>query len=228
MKNLVHEEIKNFDWGENNEWYKKQMIIEFFSNENIYEKVFKVEENDVVMDIGASLGPWSFLLKDRNIKHLYCIEPAKGQIEALKNNVKDIPNTIIQNVLGENDTPVQEIFGVDGNMEIVKSKTFMQIVDEYDIKKIDFLKTDCEGGEYNIFDVENICWLKENMKKCSGEWHLSTTELKQKFRKFRDVFLRIFPIHEVYSVDGVNIKWDLWNEHFIEYYNEVIIHIDNR
>lgn len=228
MENLVHEKIKNFDWGENNEWYKKQMIIEFFSNENIYEKVFKVEENDVVMDIGASLGPWSFLLKDRNIKHLYCIEPAKGQIKALKNNVKDIPNTIIQNVLGENDTPVQEIFGVDGNMEIVKSKTFMQIVDEYDIKKIDFLKTDCEGGEYNIFDVENICWLKENMKKCSGEWHLSTTELKQKFRKFRDVFLRIFPNHEVYSVDGVNIKWDLWNEHFIEYYNEVIIHIDNR
>jgi hypothetical protein len=29
-------------------------------------------------------------------------------------------------------------------------------------------------------------------------------------------------------VDGVNIKWDLWNDHFIEYYNEIIIYIDNR
>jgi hypothetical protein len=29
-------------------------------------------------------------------------------------------------------------------------------------------------------------------------------------------------------VDGVDIKWDLWNEHFIEYYTEVIIYIDNR
>jgi hypothetical protein len=26
----------------------------------------------------------------------------------------------------------------------------------------------------------------------------------------------------------VDIKWDLWNDHFIEYYNEVIVYIDNR
>ena len=24
--------LENFDWGQNNEWYKKQMIIEFFDN----------------------------------------------------------------------------------------------------------------------------------------------------------------------------------------------------
>jgi len=29
-------------------------------------------------------------------------------------------------------------------------------------------------------------------------------------------------------VDGVDIKWDLWNEHFLDYYCEVIIYIDNR
>jgi cytochrome c peroxidase len=33
---------------------------------------------------------------------------------------------------------------------------------------------------------------------------------------------------EVFSVDGVNIKWDLWNEHFLEYYYQVLIYIDNR
>jgi len=30
------------------------------------------------------------------------------------------------------------------------------------------------------------------------------------------------------SVDNVDIKWDLWNDHFIEYYKQIIIHIDNR
>ena len=104
----------------------------------------------------------------------------------------------------------------------------MEVVDEYSIEKIDFLKTDCEGGEYNIFNIENICWLKENLKKCAGEWHLNSKETKKKFREFREVFLRVFPNHEVYSVDGVNIKWDLWNEHFLEYYNEVLVYIDNR
>ena len=95
--------LENFDWGQNNEWYKKAMTEEFFSGNNIYETVFKVEENDIVMDIGASVGPWSYILKDRNVKYIYVVEPAKGQIEPLKNNLKDIPHTIIQNVIGYND-----------------------------------------------------------------------------------------------------------------------------
>ena len=67
------------------------------------------------------------------------------------------------------------------------------------------------------------------MKKCAGEWHLDTTESKQKFREFRDVFLRVFPKYRIYStLDGVDISWDVWNEHFINYYTEVIIYIDNR
>jgi hypothetical protein len=66
------------------------------------------------------------------------------------------------------------------------------------------------------------------VKKISGEWHLTNFELKNKFRIFRDFYLKEFDNFEVFSIDGINIKWDLWNEHFIEYYGEVIIYIDNR
>ena len=74
---------------------------------------------------------------------------------------------------------------------------------------------------------------KKICSKCKIEYtidnfHLRTPELKQKFRDFRDVYLRVFPNHQVHSFDGVNIKWDLFNEHFMEYYTEVIIYIDNR
>jgi hypothetical protein len=53
-------------------------------------------------------------------------------------------------------------------------------------------------------------------------------ELKEKFRNFRDNILPHFKNYKIFSIDGVDIGWDLWNEHFIEYYTEVIIHIDNR
>ena len=106
--------------------------------------------------------------------------------------------------------------------------TFQDFIKENDIEKINFLKNDCEGGEYDIFTIDNFCWLKENVEVVVGEWHLSSPELKQKFRAFRDVFLRLFPKHQIESVNGVDIKWDLWNERFIEYYNQVIIYIDNR
>ena len=205
--------LDGFDWGEDNGvifsmQFRDTLMREFFNgSKNIYETVFQVEENDIVMDVGASIGPFPYSLKDRNIKHL---EPSKAQIGILSNNIKGIPNTIIPYVINDKDLFIHETFGSSTNQELVKSKKFMQVIKENNIEKIDFLKTDCEGGEYEIFSIENICWLKD------------------KFREFRDVFLRVFPNHEVYSVDGLNIKWDLWNDHFIEYYNEVIIHIDNR
>jgi hypothetical protein len=106
--------------------------------------------------------------------------------------------------------------------------SFKSFIDQYDIKNIDFLKTDCEGGEYEIFTNDNIGYIKNNIKKIVGEWHLATFELKEKFRHFRDNILPKFEKYEVFSVNGYDIKWDLWNEHFIEYYTEVIIYIDNR
>jgi hypothetical protein len=48
--------------------------------------------------------------------------------------------------------------------------------------KIDFLKVDCEGGEYDIFTQDNLDFLINNVKKIVGEWHLRTPQLKEKFR----------------------------------------------
>ncbi len=70
-------------------------------------------------------------------------------------------------------------------------------------------------------------YLLNNVRNIVGEWHLSRFSEKVEFRYFRDKYLKQFPNFEVYSIDGVNIKWDLWNDHFIEYYNQVIIHISN-
>jgi len=219
--------MKEFKWGNSNKWYRETIEREIFQ-EQIYETFFKVEENDVVVDVGASIGPFPYTLKNRNIKHLYCIEPSLSQVEILKENIESLPSTVIPYVVGLNDLEIGDHFGENISSSIVKAKEFKTIIKENNIEKIDFLKTDCEGGEYNIFNIENLCWLKNNLRKCSGEWHLNTPETKQQFREFRDVFLRVFPNHEIRSIDGINIKWDLWNEHFIEFYNEVLIHIDNR
>jgi hypothetical protein len=117
------------------------------------------------------------------------------------------------------------LFGGESHMEGI---TFQRFVDLYSIEKIDFLKTDCEGEEYDIFTGENFSFIKEKVRKIPGEWHLGNPEMKEKFRNFRNHFLSRFNNYQVFSVDGIDIKWDLWNENFINYYNEVIIYIDNR
>jgi FkbM family methyltransferase len=223
--------VDNFNWGKTNQWYRDFIGNEIF-NERIYEKFFSVEEGDVVFDTGASIGIFGYSILNKKPSVIYCLEPSSDGMDTCKINIPDevgvFLNYGISNIDGNINLPDVYEDGKTISGDIFKVSKFSTIVKENGIEKIDFLKTDCEGGEYDIFNIENLIWLKQNMSKAVGEWHLQTPEEKQKFREFRDVFLRVFPNHEIFSVDGVNIKWDLWNEHFIEYYSQVIIHIDNR
>jgi len=243
-------DLKNFDWGwmdkplkvgENTfvyqilsdntkkhiSHYHRDLIIKEIFEKKLYEKFFKVENGDLVVDVGASLGPFTYSILHKNPKHVYCFEPSIKEFKTLNKNVRGYPVTTINKGVSNVNSIVQsnQLFAGEKEMETITFKTF---IENYSIDQIDFLKTDCEGGEYDIFNKENEEFILNNVKKIVGEWHLSTKELKNKFREFRDTYLKLFNNYEVYSLDGTNIKWDLWNEHFLEYYTEVIINIDNR
>ncbi len=207
-------------------FHKRAITEEIFDN-NIYEKYFEVNEGDLVVDIGSSIGPFTKSILPKNPKHVFCLEPSEIEFRTLINNTIGNPvtqiNKGISSIVG-----VVESDQIFGEGKIMETLTFKKFVDLYNIKKIDFLKTDCEGGEYDIFVEENIDFIKNNVRKIAGEWHLNTQDFKSKFRNFRDNILTKFDNYEVNSIDGVDIKWDLFNEHFLEYYNEVIVYINNR
>ena len=212
--------LDNFNWGKSTDWYRDYIGREIFG-ENVYERFFEVEEGDIVFDAGASIGIFGYSVLGKKPSKIYCVEPSVEEMETLKYNIPSNVGVYLTHGIAEIDGELQLLDVYENNEntsnQIFKVSKFKTILFENNIDKIDFLKTDCEGGEYEIFSIENLIWLKQNMRKAAGEWHLSKTEEKQKFREFRDVFLRVFPNHQVYSVDGVDIKWNLWNESFIDY-----------
>jgi autotransporter strand-loop-strand O-heptosyltransferase len=218
-------EDKKFDWGKKSEWYVSQATKEIFEDD-AYERFFEVEEGDIVVDLGASLGPFTYKILPKNPKQCYVVEPLSYHIDILHKNVGEDNVKIIQGAI--TDKKNIEITW-DGITESVPTFSFREFLNENKINKIDFLKCDCEGGEYDVFQPSNIDFLK-TIPKIVTEFHLVNDENfhECKFRWFRDNILPKFENYEVYSYDGVDIKWDLWNDHFIEYYNEVIIYIDNR
>lgn len=208
--------------------FRETVTKEIFEDK-IYERYFEVEEGDVVFDVGASLGPFTFSILHKNPSNVFAFEPSVEEFHTLvlntrHGNVTNI-NKGISDKVGEFEF---EFVFENSNKRKMYSTTFRKVIDDYNIKKIDFLKTDCEGGEYDIFNVENIFWIKTNVKKIVGEWHLSQPWMKEKFRIFRDIYLRIFPNFKVISFDGVDITWAVWNDDFIPYYREIMIYIDNR
>ena len=221
--------LENFVWEPKcYDGFRETVEKEIFVDK-IYERHVQVEEGDVVFDIGASLGPFTFSILDKNPSQVFVFEPSYEEFKTLvlntrHGNVTHI-NKGIGNTVGEFD--FTGVFDVSGNHKLY-STTFSKVINDYNIQKIDFLKTDCESGEYDIFTLENLFWIKNNVRKISGEWHLATPELKEKFRIFRDVYLRVFPNFRIFSFDGVDITWSIWNDDFIPYYKEIMIYIDNR
>jgi autotransporter strand-loop-strand O-heptosyltransferase len=217
--------LDGFDWGGKDNWYSDAAIKEIEEN-NMYDRLFTVEEGDIVVDLGASLGPFTYSILPNNPKQCYVVEPLSYQVDVLKRNVGRDNVKIIKGAI--TDKKKIEITW-DNVTESVPTFTFREFLDENEIDKIDFLKCDCEGGEYDVFQPSNIEFLK-TIPKIVTEFHLRKDENFHncKFRWFRDNILSNFSNYQVFSVDGVDIKWDIWNEHFLEYYCEVIIYIDNR
>ena len=216
-------DLTGFDWGNTSEGFINQNNTEIFQ-ESIYEKFFQVEENDIVVDLGASVGPFTYSIQNKKPKHCYTVEPLTPHINTINKNLSQFPVTIIHAAI----TDKKKIkISWDGYEEYPQTLSFEEFRTNYNVDKIDFLKVDCEGGEYDVFSEDNIHFLK-TVPKIVTEFHLHGDVGKAKFREFRNNILPIFPHYKIFSIDGIDIGWDLCNEHFIEYYQEVLIYIDNR
>lgn len=219
--------IENFNWGN-----MDQRTIEFSINEiynvKAYSKIFDVEEGDIVVDLGGSTGIFSFSVLDKKPSFIYVVEPISDQIDLIEKNLGSYPHKCVRGVITEKKKVDPIVWG-SFYEENIPTFYFEEFLEHCSIDKIDFLKIDIEGEEYDIFKEEHINFLK-GIPKIVGEFHLiKNSELHNcKFRYFRDNILQHFPNFHVYSIDGVDIKWDLWNEHFLDYYKEVIFHFDNR
>ena len=228
--------FKGFKWGASSGWFKDVIIKEYTTYKNgQYQIDFEVEEGDIVFDFGASIGPFVFQIKNQNPSKVICIEPSTTLISTLVDNCQTTKLNCEIFKVGVGSTSGKEVLKaydikegeIKENTGTFPTLTFMDIVKNANVDKIDFLKTDCEGGEYNIFNDNNFWWIKENVRKIVGEWHLKDN--KEEFRIFRDTYLRLFPKVKLYSADMFEISNEyLFTEDFLNYYTEVIVYIDNR
>lgn len=227
-----------WEWGEIGQldWFKNSIIEEVFNND-IYQKHFEVNEGDIVLDIGASCGPFTYKILDQKPSKVYCFEPHKGLFKTMQHNLDGRDNVVLINKALAN---VDSEFITSGLFDITCTETwekenvadgirFDTFIKENNIQKIDFIKIDAEGGEYDLFSEENLPWVIKNVKKVVGEWHLSNEYLKNKFREFRDKVLVHFDKNKIHAYECVSEKEisDLiWQEN-IFYYKEIILYIDN-
>ena len=214
---------EEFSW-EFNEPYLSKIINQEIFIDNIYQKYNEVQEGDIVVDIGANVGAFSYLALKKNIKHLYSIEPSRLLLPTLIKNIGesnkvDIVNYRIGNY-EEDKVVLQKDDGIniyDNANSTFDTITFTNFIEKYKIKKIDFLKCDCEGGEYSVFTEDNFDWIYNNVKKIAGEFHLwGIPDALENFYKFKNKYLIDGVTYFVEDREGNNVTSKMLDNQWLE------------
>jgi FkbM family methyltransferase len=182
---------------------KRLMLIfkEIFMSDvySIKEITNELNEDSVVLDIGANVGFFSLLLlSKKRVKRIIAFEPIPINIQALKRTISEnkllqeklalVEKAVTGNPVGDltlyldNEKELTENASVISGFEsthaeklIVPSITLTQIFQENGLSQIDFVKMDCEGSEFDILYHTEISLLKK-IKKMILEVHDMDTQ----------------------------------------------------
>ncbi|CAB4124270.1 Methyltransferase FkbM [uncultured Caudovirales phage] len=229
----IEAEIPNFNWGVNDNYFINTVNNEIF-NDRIYERYYTVQKNDVVLDVGASAGPFTQSIIDKEPKQVYCFEPSPNFFKTLSGNFENNPLVTCINKAIVSETYNGEkinVFWENGETEF-PTITFKEFLASHNVSKIDMMKTDCEGGEYDIFTEDNLEFILNNIKNIAGEFHFinNADHLNYKFKKFRDTILPKLPNYRVFSITNGRKNEELTDRIFDDEYigsnfNEIMIYV---
>lgn len=214
---------EDFSWGDIEGDFIQWEICERY----IYDRWNSVRPGDIVVDIGSSVGPFSYTAAINGAEKIYLLEPSNN---LMKTSIRNLSDFIINNdnrftfinyaVSSDDKVDVgkansnSNIFGNNDTFNTMKFSTFIK---KYKINHIDFLKIDCEGGEYDIFVEENMEFLKKNVGFIAMEVHgRGRKNGHSDFINFRDRYLSRFS-----NVNVITGDERLWNEDL--YNNEVML-----
>jgi len=222
------------DWGENEPHVSEKICEEVFMY-GIYERYREVKEGDIVFDIGANVGAFARSIVDKKPEQVYCIEPSDSMVKSLEKNLTGYPVTIINKAITDKigtQELTEDYHVYQHSTDEFETITFSEVIK--DVDHIDFLKMDCEGGEYSIFTEDNYEFLTKKVKHIAGEFHLwGVPDAVENFKRFRDLYLtsQNYIVLDRWDID---ITDKIFDDKFIDDYSsrhtivaQVMIYITN-
>lgn len=134
-------------------WYKAR-------DERQLRVKYPLNDNSVVLDVGAYKGDWAKKIHELYNCRVICIEPVRGIFEELKQNTDGIAKIEAVNLAVSDTDGVEKIcvqndassFYLSGSSETVQAKRLSSVLEGLGLKSVDFLKLNIEGAEYVVLE----------------------------------------------------------------------------
>jgi len=213
--------------------YDFEYVDREINQEKIYEKYFDIEQGDVVVDIGGHAGFFSDRASKMGIKEIYTIEPDSDCCEIIKSKLQKsgVDFKVYNGAIADtNEKLYFDGSGLAGHIvgyetdKSVRGITFKKLVEENNITKIDFLKLDCEGGEYSVINEKNIDLFKKVCRKVACEIHLQNASQKYQCIELFNLLDKHQITYAITSVDGVVLSKEKVIDR-IDFFSEVLLYI---
>ena len=169
-----------------------QNLVEVFFKLDYQGDFCKINVNDTVVDVGGNVGIFTAFAQQMKPKHTFVVEPMGETFKYLTENLSNFKNiTLINKAISKNGGDMEFLSAnhsgcsiLKDNLEgdgrvifngsksvTVKTTTINNLIKEYNINYIDFLKVDCEGGEKDLFETIDKNYLENNINKIILEYH---------------------------------------------------------
>ncbi len=161
-------------------------LIHVWLIEEYKKSGFQINQNDVVIDIGAHIGLFTLYASQFCTKgSIFSFEPMKDNYELLLENIKlnnleqvKFFNLAVSNsndpikLFINDDESGHSMFSQSSQNLTVNSISLKRIFDENQIEYCNFLKLDCEGAEYEIIKNLPLSYF-EKIDKMIIEYHMA-------------------------------------------------------
>jgi len=165
--------------------YKDDRFFDEVFKHEIYKEAKEVAKKDIVIDIGATAGEFSFYIYDQ-AKKIYAIEPYSEHFEELKENVEkyklkkikpfrlaiagsDGDRELFYSGRGRGDASL--VWKDKECREIVPTVTLAKFMFDNKISHVDILKIDVESAEHEIFSCPSFKTIADKIEFIIGEVH---------------------------------------------------------
>jgi len=161
-------------------------LIHVWLIEEYKKSGFQINQNDVVLDVGAHIGLFTLYASQFCTKGLiYSFEPVQENFELLSENIKtnNLEQVKFFNLaVSHSNDPIKlyinddesghSMFSQSSQNLMVNSISLKKIFDDNKIEYCNFLKLDCEGAEYEIIKNLPLSYF-EKIDKMIIEYHMA-------------------------------------------------------